>query len=115
MVYSAESIFQVQSLDIVIEDDNFVGMPFVLLSGEKWIKNQGSDFYVDFGAASKPALKVFLLPNLLKITCYTFVFGVLVFCWPVICFIAFEMEYANSSPIRLLGMAVELQSLYWIK
>ncbi|XP_055810349.1 alpha-glucan water dikinase, chloroplastic isoform X2 [Solanum dulcamara] len=48
---------KVQSLDIVIEDDNFVGMPFVLLSGEKWIKNQGSDFYVDFGAASKPALK----------------------------------------------------------
>ncbi|KAM3202848.1 alpha-glucan water dikinase, chloroplastic [Capsicum annuum] len=48
---------KVQSLDIVIEDGNFVGMPFVLLSGEKWIKNQGSDFYVDFGAASKPALK----------------------------------------------------------
>lgn len=47
---------KVQSLDIVIEDGNFVGMPFVLLSGEKWIKNQGSDFYVDF-AASKPALK----------------------------------------------------------
>ncbi|CAN4124012.1 unnamed protein product [Withania somnifera] len=48
---------KVQTLDIVIEDDNFVGMPFVLLSGEKWIKNQGSDFYVDFGAASKPALQ----------------------------------------------------------
>ncbi|KAH0756297.1 hypothetical protein KY290_026567 [Solanum tuberosum] len=48
---------KVQSLDIVIEDGNFVGMPFVLLSGEKWIKNQGSDFYVDFSAASKLALK----------------------------------------------------------
>ncbi|XP_009631505.1 alpha-glucan water dikinase, chloroplastic isoform X1 [Nicotiana tomentosiformis] len=47
----------VQSLDIVIEDDDFVGMPFVLLSGGRWIKNQGSDFYVDFGSASKPALK----------------------------------------------------------
>ncbi|NP_001234405.2 glucan water dikinase isoform X1 [Solanum lycopersicum] len=48
---------KVQSLDIVIEDGNFVGMPFVLFSGEKWIKNQGSDFYVDFSAASKLALK----------------------------------------------------------
>ncbi|KAJ8569764.1 hypothetical protein K7X08_006341 [Anisodus acutangulus] len=47
----------VQSLDIVIEDDNFVGMPFVLLSGGRWIKNQGADFYVDFGAASKAACK----------------------------------------------------------
>ncbi|KAK4358258.1 hypothetical protein RND71_023868 [Anisodus tanguticus] len=47
----------VQSLDIVIEDDNFVGMPFVLLSGGRWIKNQGADFYVDFGAASKAARK----------------------------------------------------------
>lgn len=68
MVHSTESIFQVQSLDIVIEDDNFVGMPFVLLSGGRWIKNQGSDFYVDFGSASKPALKVSLLPNIFK--CY---------------------------------------------
>ncbi|XP_060213985.1 alpha-glucan water dikinase, chloroplastic [Lycium barbarum] len=46
----------VQSLDIEIEDDNFVGMPFVLLSGGRWIKNQGADFYVDFGAV-KAALK----------------------------------------------------------
>lgn len=115
MVYSTESIFQVQSLDIVIEDDNFVGMPFVLLSGEKWIKNQGSDFYVDFSVASKPALKVSWLPNLLNITYYAFRFSVLVFSWPIICFIAFEMKYANSSSIRLLGMAVEPQSLYWIK
>lgn len=102
-------------MDIVIEDGNFVGMPFVLLSGEKWIKNQGSDFYVDFGAASKPALKVSLLPNLLNITCYTFGFGIFVFSWLVICFTAFEMEFFNSSPIRLLGMALELQSIYWIK
>ncbi|CAH9102815.1 unnamed protein product [Cuscuta europaea] len=40
--------YKVQSLEITTEDKNFVGMPFVLLCGEKWIKNNGSDFYVDF-------------------------------------------------------------------
>nr|GMD95460.1 alpha-glucan water dikinase, chloroplastic isoform X1 [Ipomoea batatas] len=40
--------YKVQSLEIAIEDEDFVGMPFVLLCGEKWIKNNGSDFYVDF-------------------------------------------------------------------
>ncbi|RAL51823.1 hypothetical protein DM860_010541 [Cuscuta australis] len=39
---------KVQYLEIKIEDENFVGMPFVLLCGEKWIKSNGSDFYVDF-------------------------------------------------------------------
>ncbi|XP_019166630.1 PREDICTED: alpha-glucan water dikinase, chloroplastic-like [Ipomoea nil] len=40
--------YKVQSLEIAIEDEDYVGMPFVLLCGEKWIKNSGSDFYVDF-------------------------------------------------------------------
>jgi len=48
---------QVQSLEIEIEDDSFVGMPFVLFSGGKWIKNDRSDFYVEFGVESKQAQK----------------------------------------------------------
>ncbi|KAL6571897.1 hypothetical protein OROHE_002766 [Orobanche hederae] len=38
---------KVQSLEITIEDDKFVGMPFVLLSGGNWVKDRGSDFYVE--------------------------------------------------------------------
>ncbi|XP_057774579.1 alpha-glucan water dikinase, chloroplastic isoform X2 [Salvia miltiorrhiza] len=40
--------YKIQSLEIAVEDENFVGMPFVLLSGGNWIKNSGSDFYVEF-------------------------------------------------------------------
>ncbi|XP_058192973.1 alpha-glucan water dikinase, chloroplastic-like isoform X2 [Rhododendron vialii] len=47
----------VQSLEIEIEDDGFVGMPFVLLSDGKWIKNDRSDFYVEFSAEPKQAQK----------------------------------------------------------
>ncbi|CAK9158146.1 unnamed protein product [Ilex paraguariensis] len=43
---------KVQSLEIEIED-GFVGMPFVLLSGGNWIKNKGSDFYVEFSVGSE--------------------------------------------------------------
>ncbi|KAI8528222.1 hypothetical protein RHMOL_Rhmol12G0133800 [Rhododendron molle] len=48
---------KVQSLEIEIEDDGFVGMPFVLLSDGKWIKNDRSDFYVEFSAEPKQAQK----------------------------------------------------------
>ncbi|KAK6922260.1 Pyruvate phosphate dikinase, AMP/ATP-binding [Dillenia turbinata] len=48
---------QLQTLEIDIPEDNFVGMPFVLLSGGQWIKNKGSDFYIDFAAGAKQALK----------------------------------------------------------
>lgn len=33
-------------------------MPFVIHCGENWIKNSGSDFYIDFAAGSKPVQKV---------------------------------------------------------
>ncbi|XP_042502200.1 alpha-glucan water dikinase, chloroplastic-like isoform X2 [Macadamia integrifolia] len=56
--YSGEPPCQVQSLDIEIGDENFVGMPFVLLSSGNWIKNNGSDFYIDFGVGSKKVKKV---------------------------------------------------------
>ncbi|KAL0364189.1 UNVERIFIED_CONTAM: Alpha-glucan water dikinase, chloroplastic [Sesamum angustifolium] len=43
---------KVQSLEIIVEDDNCVGMPFVLLSGGNWVKNSGSDFYVELNMGS---------------------------------------------------------------
>ncbi|KAK6160209.1 hypothetical protein DH2020_003590 [Rehmannia glutinosa] len=49
---------KVQSLEITIEDNNFVGMPFVLLSGGNWIKNGGSDFYVEFNTGSVEVQKM---------------------------------------------------------
>ncbi|KAE9449924.1 hypothetical protein C3L33_18166, partial [Rhododendron williamsianum] len=54
---SDDQTCKVQSLEIEIEDDGFVGMPFVLLSDGKWIKNDGSDFYVEFSAEPKQAQK----------------------------------------------------------
>lgn len=44
---------KVQSLELEFEDGDFVGMPFVILSDGQWIKDKGSDFYVDFGAMVK--------------------------------------------------------------
>jgi len=41
-----------------IEKDTFIGMPFVLLSNGRWIKNNGSDFYIEFGRGSKHVQKV---------------------------------------------------------
>lgn len=49
---------KVQSLEIVVEEDNFVGMTFVLLSGGNWVKDRGSDFYVEFGSQSKQVQKI---------------------------------------------------------
>ncbi|KAJ4960809.1 hypothetical protein NE237_020719 [Protea cynaroides] len=50
---SGEPPCQVQSLEIEIGEESFAGMPFVLLSGGNWIKNNGSDFYIDFSVGSK--------------------------------------------------------------
>ncbi|KAK1279421.1 hypothetical protein QJS04_geneDACA002774 [Acorus gramineus] len=43
-----DPLYKVQAVEIEIDQEDFVGFPFVLLSGERWIKNKGSDFYVDF-------------------------------------------------------------------
>jgi hypothetical protein len=48
----------VQSFEMEIEKDTFIGMPFVLLSNGRWIKNNGSDFYIEFGRGSKHVQKV---------------------------------------------------------
>ncbi|GLT86487.1 hypothetical protein SLE2022_046260 [Rubroshorea leprosula] len=48
---------QVQYTVLEIDGDSYTGMPFVLLSGGKWIKNNGSDFYVEFSPRSKPTQK----------------------------------------------------------
>uniref|UniRef100_A0A2P2LZP5 alpha-glucan, water dikinase n=1 Tax=Rhizophora mucronata TaxID=61149 RepID=A0A2P2LZP5_RHIMU len=54
---SADLPYQLQAIKFEVEDDIFVGMPFVLLSNGKWIKNNGSDFYVEFGSGSKQVQK----------------------------------------------------------
>lgn len=54
----SDSSYQVQTVDLEVEDDTFKGMPFVLLSGEKWIKNNGSDFYIEFDKGKKLIPKV---------------------------------------------------------
>ncbi|CAL0313184.1 unnamed protein product [Lupinus luteus] len=46
---SSHPSYEVQTLDIEVEDDTFKGMPFVILSDGKWIKNNGSNFYIEFG------------------------------------------------------------------
>ncbi|XP_031271017.1 alpha-glucan water dikinase, chloroplastic isoform X2 [Pistacia vera] len=53
----ADLPYQVQSFEIEVEDGSFVGMPFVLLSNGNWIKNKGSDFYVDLCYKSKQVQK----------------------------------------------------------
>ncbi|KAJ6689066.1 hypothetical protein OIU85_005474 [Salix viminalis] len=50
---STEFSYQVQSFEMEIEKDTFIGMPFVLLSNGRWMKNNGSDFYIEFGGGSK--------------------------------------------------------------
>ncbi|KAJ6988923.1 alpha-glucan water dikinase [Populus alba x Populus x berolinensis] len=54
---STEFSYQVQSFEMEIEKDTFIGMPFVLLSNGRWIKNNGSDFYIEFGRGSKHVQK----------------------------------------------------------
>ncbi|PNT14687.1 hypothetical protein POPTR_010G044100v4 [Populus trichocarpa] len=54
---SAKFSYQVQSFEIEIEEDIFVGLPFVLLSNGRWIKNNGSDFYIEFSRGSKHVQK----------------------------------------------------------
>ncbi|XP_047078061.1 alpha-glucan water dikinase 1, chloroplastic-like isoform X1 [Lolium rigidum] len=39
---------QYQVVEIELDDDGYKGMPFVLRRGETWIKNNDSDFYLDF-------------------------------------------------------------------
>ncbi|KAL4638999.1 hypothetical protein ACB092_03G186300 [Castanea dentata] len=54
---SANPPYEVQSIEIEIEDENYKGMPFVLVSGGNWIKNKGSDFYMEFSVGPKPVQK----------------------------------------------------------
>lgn len=55
--YKAHNL-QIQSLVIEILEDSFTGMPFVLRSDGNWIKNKGSDFYIEFGIGPKQVQKV---------------------------------------------------------
>nr|CAB3503384.1 unnamed protein product [Digitaria exilis] len=46
-----------QVVEIELDDGGYKGMPFVLRSGETWIKNNGSDFYLDFSAPDTRKIK----------------------------------------------------------
>ena len=64
-----------QSFEIEIEEDIFVGMPFVLLSNGRWIKNNGSDFYIEFSRGSKHVQKVvisFVFQQVFFVLCCVF-------------------------------------------
>ncbi|KAJ8494187.1 hypothetical protein OPV22_015908 [Ensete ventricosum] len=41
-----------QVIEIEIDGDDYTGMPFVLRSDEKWIKNNGLDFYIELDTES---------------------------------------------------------------
>ncbi|KAF8016389.1 hypothetical protein BT93_H1790 [Corymbia citriodora subsp. variegata] len=49
--------YQVQRVEIELEDESFIGMPFVLRAGGNWIKDKGSDFYIQFVTESKQVQK----------------------------------------------------------
>ncbi|WVZ52550.1 hypothetical protein U9M48_003598 [Paspalum notatum var. saurae] len=40
--------YQALEIEIEVDEDSYKGMPFVLRSNEIWIKNNASDFYLDF-------------------------------------------------------------------
>lgn len=48
-----------QGIEIELEDNNFIGLPFVLRSGGNWYKDNGSDYYMPVRPADKKAVKVF--------------------------------------------------------
>ncbi|KAF6143727.1 hypothetical protein GIB67_030617 [Kingdonia uniflora] len=55
--HSTDPLYQVQSIEIDIGENNYVGIPFVLVSSGNWIKNSGSDFYVEFTVGAKKVKK----------------------------------------------------------
>ncbi|KAL8150135.1 hypothetical protein V2J09_019943 [Rumex salicifolius] len=55
-ITSDDPSMQVKVLELDIEEGNFARMPFVLLSDGNWIKDNGSDFCIDFKV--KPKQKV---------------------------------------------------------
>ena len=60
-----------------IEKDTFLGMPFVLLSNGRWIKNNGSDFYIEFGGGPKHVQKVahsFVSQQIFLLPCFSSIF-----------------------------------------
>lgn len=56
-ISSDDPLQQVQLVEIEIEGDDFIGMPFVLVSAGNWIKDKGSDFFVELAVRSKQMQK----------------------------------------------------------
>lgn len=49
-------------MDIEVDDDTFKGIPFVILSEGNWIKNNGSNFYIEF--TEKKQIRKVTLPEI---------------------------------------------------
>ncbi|KAG9449919.1 hypothetical protein H6P81_009884 [Aristolochia fimbriata] len=47
---SVDAGSKLRSIEIEVDEGNYVGLPFVLLSNGRWINNNGSDFYVEFSS-----------------------------------------------------------------
>lgn len=47
-----------QAVEIEIVGGDYTGIPFVLRSDRNWIKNGGSDFYVEFDSETTQSVKV---------------------------------------------------------
>ncbi|KAK8914101.1 hypothetical protein KSP39_PZI023890 [Platanthera zijinensis] len=56
-VSHADPEYQLQLIEININDGHYEGIPFVLCSDGHWIKDKGSDFYVEFGGRTTKVLK----------------------------------------------------------
>lgn len=61
-----------QVVEIELDDGGYKGMPFVLRSGETWIKNNGSDFFLDFSTHDVRNIKAIVSAHFTLQTSYCF-------------------------------------------
>lgn len=54
-----QNVFHQQAIQVEIDGDDHIGMPFVLRSDDKWIKNHGFDFYFELDIRSVESSEVF--------------------------------------------------------
>lgn len=59
--YKHSGLNHIQVVEIELDDGRYKGMPFVLRRGETWIKNNDSDFYLDFNTKVTKKSKAIVL------------------------------------------------------
>jgi hypothetical protein len=74
---NSSRLLHIQVVEIELDDDGYKGMPFVLRRGETWIKNNDSDFYLDFKTKvtkkAKAIVRIFVALLLELFLCSTLV------------------------------------------